>query len=180
LQNHLKSTSEPFNAGSVIPGDGLYDDGSKLTLNAVPNFPYHPNKWIGVDTDTNPASVTMNSDKSITIVFELNSENGTKTQDKAVSKDALGRWGDVFSESIQLNQFDWVEGELVWQTPNTPSTPIQSYIQDPAGNIIKNFNSNMQANFQFFAPNAGQYAIVFKNSSIWYADFHLTYTIWEK
>jgi hypothetical protein len=179
-QYFLKLTSDPAYAGSVIPEGGPYDSGMTLTLNAEPNFPYYPKTWIGTDTDTNPAAIRMNSDKLVTIVFGKNVKGETKTEVGAVSKDALGRWGPVVSKSIQLNQFEWVEGEIIWQTPNTPNTPIGTNIQDQAGKIIKNFGSSKQANFQFMAQTAGRYTITFQNESIWYADFHLNYTKWVK
>jgi hypothetical protein len=179
-QYTLKISSEPFGSGIITPGAGLYDAGSKINLNAVPNFPYFPKMWVGTDANTNPTTVTMSSDKSINVIFEMNVKSPSQTALGEVSKDALGRWGPVASVPIQLNQYEWVEGEIIWQTPNTPNTPVAAYIQEPSGGIVKDFGSSKQANFQFMAQNTGRYTIVFQNNSIWYADYHLTYAVLAK
>lgn len=174
----LTTSCSPDNCGTISPEGGIYKAGTTVEISATPLFPYCPKNWIGAD-DNNafPGKVTMNNDAWVTLECCRCTMEGEQTASGAVSKDALGRWGDIVSIPIQLNQFDWVQGELYWQTPNTPNTPIRTYIQDPLGNTLRDFGSNKQANFTFMAQNDGRHNIVLQNNSIWYADYHLTYTI---
>jgi len=175
----LTTSCSPDNCGTISPESGIYKAGTTVEITVTPLFPYCPKNWIGADdNDAFPGKVTMNNPASVTLeCSECTIKGEQQTASGAVSRDALGRWGDIVSIPIQLNQFDWVQGELYWQTPNTPNTPIRTYIQDPLGNTLKDFGSSKQANFTFMAQNDGRHNIVLQNNSIWYADYHLTYTI---
>ena len=59
--------------GSVDPNSGTYDDGTELTLTATPADGWHFVEWQGDLTGSaNPGPVSMNTDKTITAVFEQN------------------------------------------------------------------------------------------------------------
>lgn len=180
-QYNLNISRDPADGGSVVPGSGLYDAGKPVSLTPIPSFGYYPKTWIGTDNNNVfPTTVPMNNDTSVTIVFAQSTKGELQRAAGEVSKDANGRWGPIASVPIQLNQFDWIQGEILLQTPNTPNTPVRAYIQDPAGKIVKDFGSSRQANFNFMAQTTGRYTVVFQNDSIWYADYHLTYTLWTK
>jgi hypothetical protein len=67
----LTTTVDPAGSGSVSPGSGTYDDGTAVTLTAVPTSGYRFDHWEG-DTSGNvtAVTVTMNSDKNVTVVFK--------------------------------------------------------------------------------------------------------------
>ena len=56
--------------GSVTPSNGTYVDGTNVTLNATPDTGWEFAGWSGVlSGTTNPATITMDSDKTITATF---------------------------------------------------------------------------------------------------------------
>jgi len=178
-QYTLNVSSDPSEGGSVTPGTGLVDAGTKIQFAAVPSFTYYLKNWVGTgsNNDVSP-SMTINNDTSVTAIFERCEKGESKTSSGPVSNDE--RWSPVTSVPILLNQFDWIQGEIVFATPNNRSTPIRSYIQDPAGNILNEFGSSRQSNFSFMAQTTGNYNVVFQNNSIWWAGYTLTYTPWTK
>jgi hypothetical protein len=59
--------------GSVSPTSGTYDEGTVVTLTAIPDNGYQVASWSGTDDDTsdsNTNTVTMGSDKNVTVTFE--------------------------------------------------------------------------------------------------------------
>jgi hypothetical protein len=64
--------------GSVTksPNAVTYDSGTVVSLTPIPSNNYHFSGWSGALTGTtNPATITMNSDKSVTAGFEVNPPN---------------------------------------------------------------------------------------------------------
>jgi hypothetical protein len=56
--------------GSVSPAGGVYDDGTAVTLIPTPAAGWHFDHWKGdLAGSADPASITMNADKTITAVF---------------------------------------------------------------------------------------------------------------
>jgi len=67
----LTITVNPAGGGSVSPGSGSYDDGTTVTLTAVPASGYHFDHWEGDASGSDTSvTVTMNSNKSVTAVFK--------------------------------------------------------------------------------------------------------------
>jgi len=63
-------TTSVTGSGTVNPSGGTYDEGTVVTLTATPNTGYEFSHWSGdAGGSTNPVSITMNSDKSITANF---------------------------------------------------------------------------------------------------------------
>jgi uncharacterized protein (TIGR02145 family) len=61
----------PENGGSSNPSSGSYELGSSVNITGTPSAGYKFNEWEGDIIETsNPTSVFMDSDKTITIVFE--------------------------------------------------------------------------------------------------------------
>ena len=59
--------------GKVNPASGTYDDGTSVTLTAVPDSGYRVKAWSGTDDDSSTGdtnTVTMGSNKTITVEFE--------------------------------------------------------------------------------------------------------------
>lgn len=174
----LTLAASPSDGGIINAKSGVYDAGTKVNLYTTPSFPYYLKNWIGADNNNAAnTTVTMNNDTAVTAIFA----QGTKgTTQKAAGNVYIDpRSATTESVQIQLNQFDWVQGEIIIVT-STPITPFRSYIQDPAGNLVKDFGSAAQTNFSFMAQTTGRYTVVFQNNSVWYAGYTLTYAIWGK
>jgi len=61
----------PEGAGTTNPLPGGFDEGANLELEAIPAENYLFDRWEGdLTTESNPADLTMNSDKVITAVFK--------------------------------------------------------------------------------------------------------------
>ncbi len=61
---------------SKSPDAATYDSGTVVSLTPIPSNNYHFSGWSGAITGTaNPATITMNSDKSVTAGFEVNPPN---------------------------------------------------------------------------------------------------------
>ena len=70
-QKKLTVNVSPQVGGSVTPSNGNYAMGSNVKLTATPSSEYIFKEWTGdLSGITNPASVLMDADKSVTAVFE--------------------------------------------------------------------------------------------------------------
>ena len=68
----LSISTTPSEGGSVSPSTGTYDEGKSVQLTGTPSTGYVFKEWTGgVTGTTNPISVTMNTIKNVTGVFEL-------------------------------------------------------------------------------------------------------------
>ncbi len=66
----LTVSAEPSEGGTVSPSQGEYDSGTEVEITASPNEHWVFQSWQGGHTGrSNPATVTMNSDKDITALF---------------------------------------------------------------------------------------------------------------
>ena len=69
---NLNIIISPNESGTVSPSEGTYTNGTSIKLTGTPSNGYQFKEWKGNVTGiTNPVTVLMNSDKSITGVFEL-------------------------------------------------------------------------------------------------------------
>ncbi|NLD94682.1 MAG: hypothetical protein GX639_18655, partial [Fibrobacter sp.] len=61
---------------TISPDATVFDSGTVVTLTPVPSTGYHFTGWSGaLSGTTNPATITMNSAKSVTAIFEANPPN---------------------------------------------------------------------------------------------------------
>jgi uncharacterized protein (TIGR02145 family) len=61
----------PDNGGSANPSSGSYELGSTVKITGNPSVGYQFNAWVGdILEPSNPTTVLMDSDKTVTIVFE--------------------------------------------------------------------------------------------------------------
>ena len=66
----LTMSAEPSEAGAVTPSSGEYEEGEQVEITANPNEHWVFERWQGDHAgNTNPASITLNSDKVITALF---------------------------------------------------------------------------------------------------------------
>ena len=66
-------TTNVIGSGAIAPSGGLYDAGAFVELAATPDTGWHFDHWAGALTGSaNPASITMESAKSVTATFVIN------------------------------------------------------------------------------------------------------------
>ena len=71
IQQKLTVSVTPTNGGTVSPPSNSYEKGSNVSLVATPAGEYLFKQWQGsISGTSNPTSITMDSDKSVTGVFE--------------------------------------------------------------------------------------------------------------
>ncbi len=71
LQQNLQVSSIPSNGGTISPSSNAYEKGSVLSLLATPSGEFTFKQWQGsLSGSTNPISLTMDSDKQVTGIFE--------------------------------------------------------------------------------------------------------------
>jgi hypothetical protein len=71
IQQKLTVSVTPANGGSVTPPSNSYEKGSNVSLVATPSGEYLFKQWQGsISGTSNPTSITMDADKSVTGVFE--------------------------------------------------------------------------------------------------------------
>ena len=71
IQQKLTVSVTPANGGSVSPPSNSYEKGSNVSLVATPVGEYLFKQWQGsISGTSNPTSITMDADKSVTGVFE--------------------------------------------------------------------------------------------------------------
>ncbi|MFC1926889.1 hypothetical protein ACFLWV_03980, partial [Chloroflexota bacterium] len=68
----------PVSSGSVGgPSSGAYEDGTQVTLSAIPALGWEFDYWTGTDNDSiNPTTVTITSDKSVIAYFIATDADG--------------------------------------------------------------------------------------------------------
>ena len=71
VQYSLSVEVSPAEGGSVSPSVGSFDEGVSKTITATPSSEYVFKNWLGgVNGTDNPTTVIMNSNKTITAIFE--------------------------------------------------------------------------------------------------------------
>jgi len=71
IQYQLTTLVYPPESGSISPSSGIFEEGSAITLTAIPAASYTFKNWSGGTTgNENPISIVFNTDKTITAVFE--------------------------------------------------------------------------------------------------------------
>jgi|GEM_PF-2308230 len=92
-QYTLTTSVSPTGAGTVSlnPAGGVYTAGTQVTLTATPNSGYVFSNWSGDLTGTtNPATIIMNSNKSVTAVFTQQQQQQQYTLTTSVSPTGAG------------------------------------------------------------------------------------------
>lgn len=81
-------TVDASGSGDVSPTSGSYTEGTEVTLTATPADGYLFSEWSGdASGTTNPLTITMDSDKSITAVFE---EDTTESVNYTLTTTVIG------------------------------------------------------------------------------------------
>jgi len=80
---------------TLAPSGGTYDDGTPVELTASASSGWHFVRWQGALTgSTNPKSITMNGNKTVTAVFEEDGDQGEwRVMTSGTSKHLRAVWG---------------------------------------------------------------------------------------
>lgn len=77
IQYSITVQITPAEGGTVSPSSGMYNEGESISLLATPSAEYLFKNWSGgASGTTNPTTVVMTSNKSVTAVFELKDSDG--------------------------------------------------------------------------------------------------------
>jgi Leucine-rich repeat (LRR) protein len=111
LNNSLSVNISGQGSVSRSPDQPLYGQNEKVTMTAVPGFGWHFVDWGGDLTGSdNPATITMDGNKSVTANFEEDAINQTWFLDGIYHPSCMGSWtlekGGVQNGSITLNSGD--------------------------------------------------------------------------
>jgi len=156
----LTTNVTPNEGGKVTPSGGVFKEGETVSLTAVPNFGWVFQKWEGDLTGTsNPATIVINSNKTVKAIFELPIITHTLTVN--VTPNAGGKVtpsGGTFKEGESVSLIaepnpGWVfqkwEGDLsgdsnpVTFTMNSNKTINAVFAQSsPSAFIIKTFGGS--------------------------------------
>ncbi len=102
-------TIDALENGSVVlsPIDGTYNEGSVVSLSAIPDVGYQFDGWSGdLSGNVNPENITMNADKSVGATFSQSPVFQQSTSiDGIVSLEA-----ENFDSNLSQGGFDWVSG----------------------------------------------------------------------
>ena len=73
-------TTSASTGGTISPDSGPYDDGTEVSITAIANAGYSFTSWSGdLSGLTNPSTITVDADKSVTANFEANQVPPTPT-----------------------------------------------------------------------------------------------------
>lgn len=128
---NLNVTVSPVGTGTVTPANGPYSSGEVLTLAATPEPTYRFVRWEGDLTGSdNPASVTMDADKNITAVFELQTYTFTASVSPASSGTVTPSSGTytvgsvVPVEAVAAANYQFINWTGPVADPNDPTTTV--------------------------------------------------------
>lgn len=175
----LETTVTPSNSGTISPANGVFSDGTKVSLSLTPVFPYYPLRWIGADSNsTFPTTVTVRSDKNVTAILVKCAAGENKIVTGEVYKDARGKASPVVVIPIQMNRFDWLDGDISL-SKNYAGASFRSFVRDPYGKTIRDFGTSERTNFTLAAPSTGTHTLVIQNSVIFWGGYSFTYRVWK-
>lgn len=101
----LTTNSEPAEAGTVTPSNSEYDEGEQIQITATENEHWVFSGWQGdAIGSSNPATITMDSDKNITAVFVK--------RDYPLTVNTEGQ-GSVTEAVVQTRTTDYSHGTVV-------------------------------------------------------------------
>ncbi len=168
LQQNLLVDVSPINGGKVNPPSNAFERGSNVSLLATPASEFLFKQWQGAVSGTlNPVSLTMDSDKQVTAVFEkrqyplsLRVEGNGTVKEEIIPVSAQSQYPS--GTSIRLT----AQPALNWKfkdwtgDKNSVLNPFDLKIEAPL---------NLLASFLPILPNYISTSYTLSNSSTWYS-----------
>ncbi|RLI43808.1 hypothetical protein DRO64_05090, partial [Candidatus Bathyarchaeota archaeon] len=180
-QYYLSMSASPSGGGSVSPGSGWYDEGSTVTISAVPNSGYRFGGWHGSGLGSytggeNPVTIRMNGPVNETAVFV---EQGSVTfTASGLSGDASGTvlvvdgvgytYADLpltFTWDVgSSHSFEWktpldagADKRYVWTSTSGLSNKRSDTITVPSGggSIVASYKTQYKLTISVSPPGAG-------------------------
>lgn len=166
---NLSATCSPDGSGSINPGSGTYDDGAKLMLTATAKFPYAFDHWSGSNNDkSNPTSVTISADKSVTGNFRELSPGPEQSR-------SVEYYGWQITYPVNLKKGQWIQGGM-----RSDKEAIPLYLIDPLSNVVLDLGKSTSTSFTYQAQMDGTHNIILGYSSVfWNFGCLVTWTIYE-
>ena len=120
----LSVTISPQEGGSVSPDGGAFEDGTVVTLTAIPSEGYTFSAWTGdLNSTENPVSIAMDSDMGVTLVFTASDADNDGVSDIADQCPDTPEGETVDAEGCSESQKD-TDGDGVTDDLDTcPDTP---------------------------------------------------------
>ncbi|MGB5272343.1 BspA family leucine-rich repeat surface protein [Eudoraea sp.] len=121
----------PSGGGTVSPSSGTFDEGTVVTMEGIPSNGYSFVEWTGsVQSTDNPVTITMDSDKNITGIFEiLDSDEDGITDDLDTCPDTPS--GEQVDENgCSLTQSDSDEDGVTDDLDTCPDTPSGEQVDE--------------------------------------------------
>ena len=140
IQQKLTVSVTPANGGSVSPPSNSYEKGSNVSLVATPIGEYLFKQWQGsISGTSNPTSITMDADKSVTGVFEkrqypltltIEGSGTVKEEVIGIAGQALYPSGTTVRLTAQPGSSDYVFKDWTGDLPSKEN-PLQLIILKP-------------------------------------------------
>jgi uncharacterized protein (TIGR02145 family) len=114
----------PENAGNTYPSSGSYEPGSSVKITATPSAGYKFKEWVGDISETsNPISVFMDYDKTITIVFEERDTDSDGISDNLDTCPDTPSGEAVDANGCSSSQLDTDDDGVIDNVDLCPNTP---------------------------------------------------------
>jgi len=168
----------PYGAGTVNPAQASYAPGTQATVTATPASGYTFSHWSGASNSTsNPLNITMNSNKTLTAVFEQVANAVIITLTYWESKETDGALG-----STKLDPKIWFEVEAL-QGGKSVSNNSTSALLDKT-DLGQSWSGSSKSSAIPFIPSADElriYAVVKEKDTAFDDDISPgTYASWKK
>ncbi|MBI4331755.1 MAG: hypothetical protein HY673_10790 [Chloroflexi bacterium] len=158
--------------GKLTPLAKVYDKDTRLTVVAIPAFPWALSRWSGTDNDlVKPTTVTMNSDRKIVAYFV---KMNPGPSDVKTGQHYNGRARIPFS--VKAGQ--WVEGGVSLTVGANPNEKFPVRVLDPSYGVLLDLGVTSNAPFKFLAEKTGDYYVDFP-AAFYTTNYTVRYTIYS-
>jgi len=149
VKYNLNVIISPENSGTVTPSNGSFEEGSTINITGIPSSDYTFKEWKGdVTGTTNPMTVTMNSNKIITVVFEGKDVDGDGVMDSVDTCSDTPSGETVDSNGCSTSQKD-TDGDGVMDSVDTCSdTPSGETVDSNGCSESQLYTSIPDSNFE--------------------------------
>ena len=114
----------PTDGGTVSPSGGQFDEGSTISFTVTPSENYIFKNWSGSDTSSNnPLSLTINTNKTLTVNFERKDTDGDGVTDDVDTCPDTPSGEEVNETGCSSSQVDTDDDGVTDDVDTCPDTP---------------------------------------------------------